>query len=129
MNLLIESKIIANVKNISKKYLAVAKQSGENFNIFKILNLTSNEVRTHSAFLAEILSKDGTHEMGNVFFVKFLETLKLDCLFNTKSYKVEIEKHIGFINDNYDEGGRIDIILTDDKNNSIMILKMYTVCL
>lgn len=117
----VENKIISNTKIIIDKYKTAAKKSGENFNIFKILNLTSNEVRTHSAFLAEILSKNGSHEMDNVFLNEFLKIIKFNSTFNINSYTVEVEKYIGLINENFDEGGRIDIILTDNEGNSIII--------
>jgi hypothetical protein len=120
MDLLIEN-ILSETNKVILKYDEVAKKSGENFNIFKILNLTSNEVRTHSAFLAEILSSNGSHEKGNSYLKEFLKIIKLDFNFNIEYYSTEIEKHIGFINDNYDEGGRIDIILTDNNNNCIII--------
>lgn len=120
MDLLIEN-ILSETNKVILKYDEVSKKSGENFNIFKILNLTSNEVRTHSAFLAEILSSNGSHEKGNSFLKEFLKIIKLDFNFNIEYYTTEIEKHIGFINDNYDEGGRIDIILTDNNNNCIII--------
>jgi hypothetical protein len=116
-----ERNIISSVKEIVIKYQESARKTGENFNIFKILNLTSNEVRTHSTFLAEMLSNVGSHEHGNLFFKEFLSSLIPEVKFNTENYTVEIEKHIGLINENYDNGGRIDIVINDDSENCIII--------
>src|SRR5690554_1214303 len=66
-----------NVATISKKYEEIAKITGENFNVFKILRLTTNEVRTHSAFIAELLDPKGCHDQGEVFLRLFIEKLKL----------------------------------------------------
>lgn len=42
--------------------------------------------------------------------------------FNTQECIVEVEKHIGYINNiSYDEGGRIDIVITDKIRNRIII--------
>ena len=46
---------------------------GENFNIFSVLNMESNENATHSAFLGEILNPRGSH----LFKTKFLEFLNI----------------------------------------------------
>lgn len=109
-----------NVATISKKYEEIAKITGENFNVFKILRLTTNEVRTHSAFIAELLDPKGSHDQGDVFLRLFVEKLKLAEIDYT-SVKVEVEKYIGTISENYDEGGRIDIIVTDGCGRAIII--------
>ena len=49
------------------------RKSGENFNIFKVLGLSTSEVRLHSAFLAELLDSKGSHGMGASFLRAFLE--------------------------------------------------------
>ncbi|NHB69164.1 PDDEXK-like family protein [Perlabentimonas gracilis] len=109
-----------NVATISKKYEEIAKITGENFNVFKILRLTTNEVRTHSAFIAELLDPKGCHDQGDVFLRLFVVKLKLAEIDYT-SAKVEIEKYIGTVSENYDEGGRIDIIVTDGCGRAIII--------
>lgn len=67
-----------------------ADRRGENFNIFNILGVTSDETRTHSAFIAELLDPSGSHGLGNQFLQSFVDTV--DCLrswnFDTKSAKV-----------------------------------------
>jgi len=43
--------LLDKVMAIIKRYQKIAELSGENFNVFKILRLSSSEVRTHSAFI------------------------------------------------------------------------------
>ena len=119
--------LLEQVANISETCNKMAKISGENFNIFKTLNLRSSEVRLHSTFLAEFLNPQGTHGQGALYLNLFVEHLKLfedqfkHLNFDTNSAIVEVEKHIGRIKDDYTEGGRIDILLKDNKKNRIII--------
>ena len=46
---------------------------GENFNIFSILNLETDEVNTHCRLLYELLSPNGCHGMGDRFLRAFFE--------------------------------------------------------
>lgn len=112
--------LISQITAIKKQYDKIAELTGENFNIFKILGLTSNEVRTHSAFLSELLNPKGSHGQKEVFLKLFCE--KFNCLdFDYNSANVEVEKRIGLINEDYSEGGNIDILITDNKRNAIII--------
>lgn len=55
-----------------------ANRQGERFNIFSILGMQRDETRTHSRFLAELLSPKGRHGEGSVFLRDFIhETLGL----------------------------------------------------
>lgn len=47
------------------------------FNVFEILKLQSNENRTHSAFIAELLNPHGSHLIGTTFLKLFLEVTDL----------------------------------------------------
>jgi len=115
--------LLQHVKLLNKKYDDIAKLTGANFNIFQTLGLSTNEVRTHSAFIGELLNSNGSHDMGDVFLKEFLEVINIkDSLdFKAENSTTEIEKHIGYITDNRDEGGQIDIIITDNENNAIII--------
>lgn len=63
---------INTVSGITKKYEELARLSGENFNIFRLLKLDRKEVGTHSMFLAELLNAKGTHGQGDTFLRIFL---------------------------------------------------------
>jgi len=109
------NKLLSEVSEIKTNYEKRALQSGESFNIFNILGMSTKEVKTHSAFLAELLNPDGSHGQGIVFLKCFLDELK--CLpegvseRNLSNAKVIVEKHIGTIPQNQEEGGNIDIII------------------
>jgi hypothetical protein len=87
---------------------------GELFNIFDVLGLTSNEVRTHSAFIAELLNPNGSHGLGALplsLFVDLLDKRGIPVKFDAKNAFVVCEKYIGPINNNSEEGGILDILI------------------
>lgn len=94
------------------------------FNIFELLKVQWDEVRTHSAFLAELLNPKGTHGMGDTFLRLFIKSIpELQKLkFPTKDAIVEKEYYIGRISDDGKNGGRIDILIqSKSKDLSIVI--------
>ena len=112
-----------------KSYHDERVKNGDYFNVFNVLGLSSNETRTHSAFLAELLNPCGSHGMGDLFLKKFLlyahiEDLNLD----TKNAYVEVERSIGAIDEDYEHGGRIDLIVESTEGKGIIIEnKIYAV--
>lgn len=106
------------------------RKRGENFNVFKVLGLSTSEVRLHSAFLAELLNPYGEHGLGNKFLKVFIEDIThksvgdksgRDFVFDTSSVKeVKVEKNIGPFKNEY--GGRIDICI-EDKNGCYVIIE------
>jgi len=109
---------INQINEISCKYEEISKISGENFNVFRVIELTSEEVRLHSKFLAELLDPKGSHGQGNIFLDLFIQQLEIKNI-NSENVKVYVEKHIGNKTDT--TGGRIDILVEDDKKNTIII--------
>ena len=49
------------------------KRRGEDFNVFNVLGLWSEEVRLHSAMLAELLSPKGSHGCNENFLRLFIQ--------------------------------------------------------
>jgi len=99
---------------------------GDFFNVFNILGLRSNETRTHSAFLAELLNPNGSHGMGDAYLKSFISCMNLESLqLNLQHAYVEVERSIGEIDENYDNGGRIDIIIVSDDKAIIIENKIY----
>ena len=97
------------------------RKRGEYFNVFRILNLESNETRTHSAFIAELLNPKGSHGVGDTFLKAFLSILELDNFdFDAVFADVQVEYHIGFKNEENTDGGRIDILVAS-RNKAILI--------
>lgn len=124
--------LLEKIAIINQKYDEMAKISGENFNVFSILNLTTNEVRTHSAFIAELLNPKGKHGLDNAFLKEFVEILKQKLQQTSKEgspakfefaaeegTKVAVEYWLGYKTET--EGGYIDILLTDNINKHIII--------
>lgn len=121
--------LLQQVSIIQKKYDEIAKITGENFNIFSIMKAESDEVRTHSRIIAEFLNPKGIHNQGSVFLELFfdeIESLKnIKESFDFKNAKVLVEEHIGIINEEYSEGGYIDIVIKDSKNQIVIENKIY----
>lgn len=131
--------LLENVQLIQNKYDDIADITGEKFNIFSVLNLTSNEVRTHSAFIGELLNTKGSHGLKDIplkLFIKIMEEKFISdeidepeniidlarFKFNTETAKTIVEKNITNLNNDKTEGGRIDIIIEDkDKINALII--------
>lgn len=97
------------------------QKRGENFNIFSTLNLSRNETRLHSAFIAELLNPKGAHGLQDSFLKCFIQNICPSFDFNTINAHVETEYYIGQISKDETRGGRIDIILLDDQNHAIII--------
>lgn len=114
--------LLSKVSSIAEKFSEIIELSGENFNIFKILKMEASETRLHSSFLAELLNPNGAHGQKAEFLTLFLNKfLSPDTAFDANSAKVEVEKHIGAINEDKTSGGRIDILITDKNQNRIII--------
>ncbi|MCC9063578.1 PD-(D/E)XK nuclease family protein [Flavobacterium piscisymbiosum] len=139
INLSTIKNLLENVHVIQNKYDDIADITGEKFNVFSVLNLTSNEVRTHSAFIGELLNIKGSHGLKDIplqLFIKILEEkfilnqedesenkIGLDRFkFNTENAITIVEKNIKKLNEDKTEGGRIDIIVEDkNKWNALII--------
>lgn len=134
--------VLQNVGTILKKYHEIKLISGENYNVFNILGLGTDEL-SHSKILANLLNTKGSHGQGDLYLKLFIQELlnlsfdeqfeedspHIQVLkrFNTKTSRVSIEKSIGYVNRTIGKGGRIDIIVTDDKDFIIIENKIYAV--
>ena len=58
---------------LSETYRKMEYTKGESYNLFRVIDMTSNETSVHSAFLADLLSPIGLHGMGDVFLKLFIE--------------------------------------------------------
>ena len=114
--------LLHQIFSIQKKYEGITKITGENYNIFRILKVHSKEVRLHSAILADLLNPQGTHEQGDVFLRLFIEQFNEQFKiqdFNPESSEVLSECYLGPMTDT--EGGRIDILGTDNRKKHFII--------
>ena len=122
--------LLSNAIIIVKKYDEIAKITGENFNIFSVMRMESDEVKTHSRIIAELLNPKGSHSQGSIFLKLFFAEIKeLSRIedFDFENAKVLVEEHIGLINEDYTKGGYIDIVIKDNNNQIVIENKIYAV--
>lgn len=107
------TELLAQVSHLAAQHRTRRQATGEDFNIFRILGLQTAEVRTHSAFLAELLNPAGSHGLGTVFLALLLQQLKIEIsdIDPAAGVRVKVEEYIGFLTDDNRQGGRIDICL------------------
>ncbi len=110
--------LLNKIKEILNKHDEISKISGENFNIFKVIDLTADEVRIHSKLLSELLNPQGSHGQGDIFLKIFINEFEVGN-FETETAKIYIEKNIGQKTETH--GGRIDILIQNDENKTIII--------
>jgi len=117
--------IIANVININKKYEEIRKIKGENFNIFSILGVEAEEVKTHSNFIYELLNPNGSHNQGSLFLKLFinkvlieLDDVKIDTVKVYQEYLTKKNRRIDFVieTDKYQIGIEMKIYAKDQDN-------------
>ena len=97
--------LMTRINEISNKYEEISKVSGDNFNVFRVIELTSDEVRLHSKFLAELLNPKGSHVQGSKFLDLFIQQFDIKNV-DSETSKVDVEKILEIKLSN---GGRIDI--------------------
>jgi hypothetical protein len=122
--------LLNSVSEINRKYEEIARIAGENFNIFSILKLQSDEVRLHSRLLGELLNPYGSHEKNELFLELFLTTIGLIKDYSKEQLRkatVIVEENIGNISDDYSKGGRIDLVIKfpEHKREIVIENKIY----
>lgn len=113
-------KLLLTVSRLDERQKKFEKDRGETFNLFSVLNLERKEIRTHSAFIKELLDPQGSHLKGTVFLELFLKEINATEL-DLSSTVALAEFPIGNINDEDKTGGRIDILLQDASGNHVCI--------
>lgn len=107
--------LLNQVETITRKNNEILDASGSRFNLFRIFGVDHYE-NTHSAIIAELLNPEGTHGLKHKFLECFLETVNVHNLlphFDCENCKVKTEADTN--------NGRIDILITDNNRNAIII--------
>lgn len=108
---------------VDTKYSREQLSHGERFNLFKEMNLETDEVRLHSIFLSLLLNPDKSHGQKGRYLKPFIEMLNerdsSNMSMNVDDAIVEIEKYIGPKSE--ERGGRIDIFIKDDNGNAVIV--------
>ena len=133
--------LLQQVNLIKNKYDDLAEYTGENFNVFSILNVYSDELK-HSAFIANLLNAKGQHGQKDTFLKLFIDEITETYLdnnqtllndshahtlknFDTENSYAIIEKHIGKVDYDNNEGGRIDIVINNYEYNIFIENKIW----
>ncbi len=116
--------LVNQVSTLLKSYEKIAKSTGENFNIFSVMGMESDEVKTHSRIIAELLNPKGSHNQGSAFLKMFFQKIEIE-IFDFDNAHVFVEEHVGTIDKEYSEGGFIDIVIKDSKNQVVIENKIY----
>lgn len=120
------SNLLEKVNLVQQKYDDFAEYTGENFNVFDVLGIYHHEQK-HSVFIGNLLNAKSKHGQKDIFLKLFIEEI-IDLFegngyledFITTQSNVVIEKYDGRVNLHREEGGRIDIFITDG-NKEILI--------
>lgn len=113
-------RLLDEILRIKKKHEKKFFKTGGQFNIFSILRVERDEVKTHSRFLVELLNPKGNHGQGDLFLKRFLQQLDTKN-FETSKASVSTEYYIGKVNNNKTKGGQIDVFIRDNHGSIIMI--------
>lgn len=113
----------------SKAEMKEREAKGEYFNVFENLHFTRPEEHLHTPFLRMLLDKDANHGVGKGFLEAFLnmveKKLKSGFQYDINSSHVEYQDvYLGnkeISEDGTSTGGKIDILLHDDKKHAIII--------
>lgn len=130
--------LLSQVNSIIKVYEKHTALSGEGFNVFSIMGMESDEVRTHSSIIGELLNPKGSHSLGEIPLQLFLkqifgegskeqenetteEKAEDKFEFDSASSICQKELYVGKINDDNTEGGRLDLVISDKSKATIVI--------
>lgn len=96
------------------------------FNIFNILGVTRDEVRTHSAMIAELLNPIGNHGQGSLFLDSFIQK----CLekdpenLSLKQYQIFPENDTtSVLTELHTTFGRIDIVILNPSFGFLCVIE------
>lgn len=109
------------IRQKAKKLRDESKAKGEEFDVFSVVGFWNEEVKFHSAIIAELLDPNGSHGAGDFYLKQFLKILKRDDFpLDTTQVQPKIkERDIGPVTET--TGGRVDIIIEDGKKHALII--------
>ena len=117
--------LLGSVEKLLEEHQELARQRGENFNVFRLLGIEHDEDRLHSRFIAELLDPRGSHQQKDTFLRLFLKEV-LERIENGRQDWIETEK-ASVVREKYvgptdmrgegSKGGRIDIFITDNSRH------------
>jgi hypothetical protein len=119
--------LLAFSRNLCRVETLLGRNSGERFNVFRILRIQRFETRTHSPLLRALLDPKGDHGQGAKFLQLFLAECGVpDASFEAEGATVREEYYIGPKTE--DSGGRIDLFLQDRRGRRLGIENKIDAC-
>lgn len=94
--------LLEKIQKISEKYDNEDRVTGRRFNIYSIADIETDEVKTHSKMIAELLNPKGSHAQGDKYLKLFCDVVRINPTFSEK-IKVTVETSF--------DNGRLDIEL------------------
>lgn len=105
-----EEILLNNVKAIAEKYEFLRKETGGDFNIFEIANISAKEV-TICRVLYDLLSPNGSHHQGDKYLRLFVENvLRLENCKEIEWAKAKVSREYLL-----PSGRRIDLVIETEK--------------
>ena len=105
-----EEILLNNVRAIAEKYEFLRKETGGDFNIFEIANISAKEV-TICRVLYDLLSPNGSHHQGDKYLRLFVENvLRLENCTETEWAKAKVYREYLL-----PSGRRIDLVIETEK--------------
>lgn len=119
---------IQHIINLHNERIHQASLRGEYYNIFEVTKLTYDEVKLHSAFIADLLNPNGKHGLGTLPLNEFikLNKIQIDDKILPKA-RVATEYSIGPISKDYSHGGNIDILIKLNDTTIVIENKIYAI--
>lgn len=132
------NQLLKEVQTITQSYDRVAEATGENFNVFSIMQMEHYEVKTHSRFIAELLNPKGRHGQKDTFLKLFISaiinnkpsdttgkaqgssTKTTPFSFESATAEVIVEHYVGPVTN--ETGGRIDILIREKGHKGKVIM-------
>lgn len=124
--------LLRDAVSIRQRAQWLALKQGRAFNLFDILGRSTDEVKGHSAFIAELLDPYGSHRQGTRFLQLFLDLLKRVDAKGVGGLKPEEDRDRWSVSTEWpiggkdsDKAGRIDILLRLGKRWLVIENKIY----
>ncbi|WP_421879777.1 PD-(D/E)XK nuclease family protein [Marinoscillum sp.] len=104
--------LLSSTKGIVTAQHEIERYRGEKFNVFEILNVTTDENKLHSRLIGELLNPKGSHLKNSLFLTHFLKVIECKTI-NPDEAEVYLEQSVGKVDHDTGMGGRIDIYILD----------------
>jgi len=112
--------LLEKISLLKYKHEEVDKLTANDFNIFSILNIGSNETKLHSKLIAFLLNPKESHLQEDKFLKLFLKEVDIEeNTINSISSQIILEKNIYH---DTDYKGFIDIVISDNSKNPYTIV-------